>query len=272
VPTLLRIGEIARLLGITPKTIRHYQKLGLIAEPPRSEGGYRLYTAGDLFRLRRIKQLQALGLSLKQIRSVLGEPDQEHSLIHILTMLLDEIATYIARLEEQRAQIRKILQEEALNLDPSPTLDLLKQQLGEYLEGVSPEFWEQERKLFAIMEQFDWAPAWQHRFRTMNQRLIEYAAVHPQQSRRLLAWGERLTALNGLREDASEIEQLAVAFVNDADIQAFFTAFRDYAEPGAEPEGAIGGLLGEMLADTLAPAQQRFFAIVENLLKTASEE
>ncbi|MCG8346552.1 MAG: MerR family transcriptional regulator [Chloroflexales bacterium] len=271
-PTSLRIGEIARLLGITPKTIRHYHKLGLIVEPPRSEGGYRLYTAGDLFRLHRIKQLQALGLSLKQIRSVLGEPDHEHSLIQILTMLLDEIATRIAVLEEQRAQISKILQEDELNLDASPTLDLLKQQLGEQLEGMSPEFWEQERKLYAILEHFNWAPAWQQRFLTQNQRLLQYIAAHPQQYLYLLAWGERLTALAGLREEAPEIKQLAIEFVNDAAIQAFLTALKDHAKPGVEPEGEIGNLLGEMLADVLAPAQQRFFTIVEILLKPASEE
>ena len=38
--TQLHIGEIAQLLGITPKAIRHYQKVGLLAEPERSEAGY----------------------------------------------------------------------------------------------------------------------------------------------------------------------------------------------------------------------------------------
>ena len=75
--TLLQIGEIAQLLGVTPKTIRHYQKIGLIAEPDRTEAGYRLFNAQDLLRLQRIRRLQALGLSLKQIKTLLGEPRQE---------------------------------------------------------------------------------------------------------------------------------------------------------------------------------------------------
>jgi predicted site-specific integrase-resolvase len=41
----LQIGEVVALLGVTPKAIRHYHKRGLLAEPTRSEGGYRLYTA-----------------------------------------------------------------------------------------------------------------------------------------------------------------------------------------------------------------------------------
>src|SRR5437879_12380770 len=71
--TQLLIGEVAKLLGITQKTIRHYHKVGLLAEPQRTESGYRLYSAGDLLRLQRIRRLQALGLSLKQIKILLGE-------------------------------------------------------------------------------------------------------------------------------------------------------------------------------------------------------
>lgn len=41
--TQLHIGEVAQLLGVTPRTIRHYQKVGLLAEPERTGAGYRLY-------------------------------------------------------------------------------------------------------------------------------------------------------------------------------------------------------------------------------------
>jgi DNA-binding transcriptional MerR regulator len=49
----LRIGEVARLVGVTTKTGRHYEKVGLLGEPERSEAGFRLYTADDLLRLQR---------------------------------------------------------------------------------------------------------------------------------------------------------------------------------------------------------------------------
>jgi DNA-binding transcriptional MerR regulator len=71
--TLLQIGEIAQLLGVTPKTIRHYEKIGLLARPERTRAGYRLYDAQDLLRLQRIRRLQALGLSLKKIRALPGQ-------------------------------------------------------------------------------------------------------------------------------------------------------------------------------------------------------
>jgi DNA-binding transcriptional MerR regulator len=44
----MHIGEVAKLLGVTPKTVRHYHKLGLIAEPQRSEGGYRICSAAGI--------------------------------------------------------------------------------------------------------------------------------------------------------------------------------------------------------------------------------
>ena len=68
----LLIGEDAELLDITPKAIRHYEKLGLFEKPRRSEPGYRLYTADDLLRLHQIKRLRSLGLSLDRIKGILG--------------------------------------------------------------------------------------------------------------------------------------------------------------------------------------------------------
>src|SRR5579859_6998908 len=92
--TQLHIGEVAKLLGVSAKTIRHYHKVGLLAEPPRSDGGYRLYTASDLVRLQRIRRLQALGLSLKQIKTLLGEhvSQRERSLREVLQALLEELS------------------------------------------------------------------------------------------------------------------------------------------------------------------------------------
>ena len=68
----LRIGEVARLVGVTTKTVRHYEKVGLLQQTDRSDAGYRLYTADDLLRVHRIKQLRSLGLPLQRIKEVLG--------------------------------------------------------------------------------------------------------------------------------------------------------------------------------------------------------
>jgi len=52
VERLLQIGQLGKRLGVNPKTIRYYEEVGLLAEPARSEAGYRFYGAEDEERLR----------------------------------------------------------------------------------------------------------------------------------------------------------------------------------------------------------------------------
>src|SRR5579885_2830245 len=120
-PTHLQIGEVAHLLGITPKAIRYYQKMGLLPEPERSDGGYRLYTANDLLRLLRIRRLQALGLSLKQVKTVLGEPDQTRTMREVFQALLADLAAQLEALEARRMQIQRLLEEDDLAAMDEPT-------------------------------------------------------------------------------------------------------------------------------------------------------
>ena len=84
----LRIGEVAKLVGVTPKTVRHYEKVGLLQQPERSEAGYRLYSADHLLRLHRIKRLRSLGLSLTQVKGALGEAGSGNELRGVLEALL----------------------------------------------------------------------------------------------------------------------------------------------------------------------------------------
>lgn len=51
---LLRIGEVAQLSGITSNAVRYYHRIGLLPEPERTDGGYRLYDASNLLTLQRI--------------------------------------------------------------------------------------------------------------------------------------------------------------------------------------------------------------------------
>src|SRR3977135_484699 len=63
------IRAFAALAGVTVKTLRHYERQGLLA-PPRSRAGYRRYTVRDLGQLEGILALKSLGLSLKQIAAL----------------------------------------------------------------------------------------------------------------------------------------------------------------------------------------------------------
>lgn len=68
----MRIGELAGQAGLNPKTIRFYEQIGLLPAPARTSGNYRDYTAEDTRRLRFVKSAQHLGLTLDEIREVLG--------------------------------------------------------------------------------------------------------------------------------------------------------------------------------------------------------
>jgi DNA-binding transcriptional MerR regulator len=72
----LRIGEIAELSGVTPRTIRYYEELGLLPRGDRAQGKHRIYTENDVERLREVTRLRdLLGLSLDDLRSMITAED-----------------------------------------------------------------------------------------------------------------------------------------------------------------------------------------------------
>ena len=71
----LRSGELAKLAGVTVRTLRHYRTIGLLPDPPRDENGYCSYGIEDLVRVLRIKRLASLGFSLDDIKGMLDDMD-----------------------------------------------------------------------------------------------------------------------------------------------------------------------------------------------------
>lgn len=125
----MKSSEIAKLAGVSVRTLRHYHAIDLLPEPPRGENGYRDYSAGDLARLLRIKRLASLGFPLARIGDVLDEIDaglQNADDLRGGTALdeLDrELACQIDRLQEQRRTIALLKQQE---LDPDLPANLAR--------------------------------------------------------------------------------------------------------------------------------------------------
>ncbi|HET9073683.1 MAG TPA: MerR family transcriptional regulator [Solirubrobacteraceae bacterium] len=118
----MRIGEVAELTGVTPRTIRYYEELGLLgALEERVQGKHRCYSEADLERIREIVRLRdLLGLSLEQlsqlleaetaraeIRRELGDTEDNDRRRELLTQAAGHIETQLGlvqgRLEELRA-------------------------------------------------------------------------------------------------------------------------------------------------------------------------
>lgn len=69
---LMNIGEAAEAVGVSAKTIRHYEQIGLVPEATRTDSGYRQYTERDVSLLRFVRQSRRLGFSMEQIADLLG--------------------------------------------------------------------------------------------------------------------------------------------------------------------------------------------------------
>jgi DNA-binding transcriptional MerR regulator len=69
---LMRIGELARLADVNPKTVRYYESVGLLPPPKRAPNQYRLYDESDLNRLVFVRTAQRLGLGLNDVREILA--------------------------------------------------------------------------------------------------------------------------------------------------------------------------------------------------------
>lgn len=71
----MHIGELAERTALSQRTLRHYDEIGLLTPSGRSDGGFRLYTEGDLSRLLLIRRMKPLGYSLDQMGDLLRAID-----------------------------------------------------------------------------------------------------------------------------------------------------------------------------------------------------
>ena len=107
--SFVTIGRAARATGLTAKTIRYYEQIGLVDPPPRTESGYRLYDGPRLERLHFIKKSRDLGFSLDETRSILHLHAQAtrpcSHVVDLLGQRIDGLDRTIADLEAFRDQL-----------------------------------------------------------------------------------------------------------------------------------------------------------------------
>jgi DNA-binding transcriptional MerR regulator len=76
---MLQIGEVAERLGLSLRTIRYYEEMGLVEPETRTEGGFRLYTEDHVERLALIRRMKPLGFSVQEMRNLLDARDAVRS-------------------------------------------------------------------------------------------------------------------------------------------------------------------------------------------------
>lgn len=108
----MNIGEAAAAAGVTPKMIRHYEALGLVPEPERTEAGYRLYGERELSMLRFIRQSRSLGFSIQQIEALMSlwrDPGRRSQDVkEVARRQLEELQERQRELDQVRATIEQL--------------------------------------------------------------------------------------------------------------------------------------------------------------------
>lgn len=98
--TMLKIGQLASKSGLRRDTIRFYERERLLPEPQRTPSGYRLYSSDAVARLSFIKQAQAIGFSLTEIRDLLDGYHDESECRHVAALIGQKIAELDQKAQE----------------------------------------------------------------------------------------------------------------------------------------------------------------------------
>ncbi|MDB5956284.1 Cu(I)-responsive transcriptional regulator [Ramlibacter sp.] len=109
----VNIGAAARLSGVSPKMVRHYEGLGLLARVSRTDSGYRQYGAADVHTLRFIKRARDLGFSMEEIAELLGLWQNRRrasaSVRRIAQKHADDLAQRIAAMQEMQHTLQHLI-------------------------------------------------------------------------------------------------------------------------------------------------------------------
>ena len=112
---MLKIGDVSKRSGIGIEALRFYEKSGLLDKPSRTYSGYRVYGEDVLERLAFIKQAQALGFSLDEIRQIVDDARKGQSpcdeVRDIVRMRMEELDARLRDLHRHREELKRTLEE-----------------------------------------------------------------------------------------------------------------------------------------------------------------
>ena len=119
------IGEIAKILDMSQRTIRYYEEIGLLNSIKRVEAGRRVYTDMDLRRLKLIKRLKIMGMTLSEMQELEAMWTIEKSTDKVLKRLAELLGNHLKRLDDRITD-----------------LDILKNEIIEYQKRIKSKIGE----------------------------------------------------------------------------------------------------------------------------------
>lgn len=263
----IKISDFVKLTRSTLKTVLYYHKIGLLQEPKRSSGGYRLYGAEELAQMRMIKHLKNLGMDLKQIKEILGDTKNQNNLNEMLKSLKAELLKEKKIIEDQLSRIEVLLNQQKVPFEKASFQSEAFQKFTEIIEPVyvqaSSELFEQRRNIFSIMEDFQWGKDYKENFRSM----AEYFKLHLEQYQIALDFGIRFAKLKEMSEEDPEIEILAM---EGAEFIKSIPFMKEMLYDKVGFGMTYENLFNEMAKDVLSPAQMKHKQLIQKFLKYKS--
>lgn len=257
----MRIGSLADAAGTTPRTVRHYHRLGLLGEPRRLSNGYREYTIDDVVRLMRIRWLADAGMPLGAIAAALDRSEADESdVVADLRALLAGIETEQKALAHKHARLSALLDDAvehrrmtALPRDAADTLAALTDAAAE----TDREALLRERDLLEVMAISGTVPA--SFFESMTATLAD-----PGTRLKYLALLRRFSVLEGRDVDgaADDIDSLAAELASVLDIRALASV---------EPEVSTHET-GPLSIDDIVPDRAQRAVIIEAIARLQTSE
>ncbi|WP_276356831.1 MerR family transcriptional regulator [Cohnella caldifontis] len=114
-----KVGELARMAGLTVRTLRYYDQIGLYSPSGHTESGHRIYVESDLARLQQIQSLKELGLTLEEIKAALG--GERFSMLEIVSLQIERLKQNISvqqkLLQELESVANRIQRDEPLTVE-----------------------------------------------------------------------------------------------------------------------------------------------------------
>lgn len=109
----MKIGALAQTIGTKAETIRYYERIGLLPEPPRTGGNYRDYGPAELARLRFIRRARDLGFTMAEVRQLLSLSDDQsqscQAVDSIASLHLREVNRKLADLRKLKTELRNMV-------------------------------------------------------------------------------------------------------------------------------------------------------------------
>ncbi|MDZ4764126.1 MAG: MerR family transcriptional regulator [Chloroflexota bacterium] len=260
----LQIGDIAHLLGITPKAIRHYHQLGLLDDAPRADNGYRVYGVEHLERLQTIVRLQRMGLSLKQIGFILHADDPDALLESVLYQRHAALTDEITRLQHKQARIHDFLQSgiSVQRLDTPPAhsaMTVMRDTLKPISNGLADILVAVESDTLARIDHYRWSAEyeafWEQIGVQLAQRLLPDEHI-------FILWMERYLALAAMPLDDWQAQAWLGELHTSAASSLLARAFQLPPSSMLPPDeqSQLQRLMALMLYEHASPLQKAFIA------------